>query len=43
MFGEVPPKFGGKPARRAAKVACEISRELAKANEVYMYPLHDYS
>lgn len=43
FFGEVPIEYGGKKSGGAAKVAWEISKELAKDNEVYLYPLHDYN
>ncbi|MDK2886938.1 MAG: teichuronic acid biosynthesis glycosyltransferase TuaC [Thermosipho sp. (in: thermotogales)] len=43
FFGEIPIEYGGKKAGGAAKVAWEISKELSKNHEVYLYPLHDYS
>lgn len=42
FFGEVPIEYGGKKSGGAAKVAWQVSKELAKDNQVYLYPLHDY-
>ena len=43
FFGEIPIKFGGKKAGGAARVAWELSKKLSINNDVYLYPLHDFS